>query len=36
MFFSQKEDFVVEMKHCFIRVPGTCSKEYPTQTNTHM
>ena len=35
MFFSRREDFVVEIKHCFFRVPATCSKEYPTLTNTH-
>ena len=34
MFFSRKEDFVVEMKHCLFRVPATCCKEYPTLTNT--
>ena len=34
MFFSRKEDFVVEMKHCSFHVPAIFSKEYPTLTKS--
>ena len=36
MFFSRKEDFIVEMKHCFFHVPAIFSKKYPTLTKSHI